>query len=128
MANSSQHCRPIVYCTYARASDGKEFRDSVNFSRKRYHKIGEMSAKPLSREERRNKRKRSIESALKKEEIEKAARMSAVDKLPEAGISNTVEKIEDKKCDVGTPENPPMSDDVTAEEVKIEKAETNVDS
>jgi hypothetical protein len=78
MANSSQDCRPIVYCTYARASDGKAFRDSVNFSRKRYHKIGDLSAKPMSREERRNKRKRSIESALEKEEIEKATQVSVV--------------------------------------------------
>ena len=59
--NSSRTCRPIVYCTYARAAQGKEFRDSVNFSRKRYHKIGELSSKPLSREERRNNRKRSLE-------------------------------------------------------------------
>ncbi len=76
LGNSSQSCRPIVYCTYARASDGKEFRDSVNFSRKRYHKIGELSQKPLSREERRNKRKRSIESAKEKEELEKIAKLS----------------------------------------------------
>ena len=62
MGNSSQSCRPIVYCTYARGdSDSKTFRDSVNFSRKRYHQIGELTEKPLSREERRNNRKRSIE-------------------------------------------------------------------
>ena len=79
LGNSSQNCRPIVYCTYARASDGKEFRDSVNFSRKRYHKIGELSAKPLSREERRKKRKRSIESVLEKEELEEAAKLSVMD-------------------------------------------------
>jgi hypothetical protein len=58
--NTSRSCRPIVYCTYARAAQGKEFRDSVNFSRKRYHKIGELSSKPLSREERQNKRKRHV--------------------------------------------------------------------
>ena len=52
-ANMSDACRPIVYCTYAAASNGKEFRDSVNFSRKRYHRLGEMIEKPLSREERR---------------------------------------------------------------------------
>ena len=66
MGNSSHLDRPVVYCTYARASDGKAFSDKYNFSRKRYHKIGELSAKPLSREERRNKRKRSIESLQEK--------------------------------------------------------------
>jgi len=78
LGNSSHYSRPVVYCTYARASDGKEFRDSVNFSRKRYHKIGELSAKPLSREERRNKRKRSIESLQEKKEIEKAKKLSTM--------------------------------------------------
>ena len=94
MANSSQHCRPIVYCTYARAADGKEFRDSVNFSRKRYHKIGDLSAKPLSREERRNKRKRSIESARQKEEIEKVAKVSATEKPSEGETHDIGNKTE----------------------------------
>lgn len=84
LGNSSQSCRPIVYCTYARASDGKEFRDSVNFSRKRYHKIGELSQKPLSREERRNKRKRSIESAKETKELEQAAKLSAMEAKAES--------------------------------------------
>jgi hypothetical protein len=68
LGNSSSACRPIVYCTYAAAKDGKEFRDSVNFSRKRYHRIGDLVEKGLSREERALKRKRALEEM----EIEKA--------------------------------------------------------
>lgn len=64
LGNSSEACRPIVYCTYAASADGKEFRDSVNFSRKRYHRIGELVEKGLTREERAEKRKRSIEDQL----------------------------------------------------------------
>ncbi|KAL3916858.1 MAG: hypothetical protein SGILL_004986, partial [Bacillariaceae sp.] len=75
LSNSSHSVRPIVYCTYARASDGKEFRDQVNFSRKRYHKIGNLSAKPLSREERRNKRKNVAESQ-EEAELRKAMELS----------------------------------------------------
>jgi Phytanoyl-CoA dioxygenase (PhyH) len=75
LANSSHSCRPIVYCTYARAADGKEFRDQVNFSRKRYHKIGDLAAKPLSREERRNKRKQSLVTK-EEEELRKALELS----------------------------------------------------
>jgi len=86
LGNSSHYCRPVVYCTYARAADGKEFRDSANFSRKRYHKIGEMSGKPLSREERRNKRKRSIRP-LEKKQVEKAKELSIL----EAGDSEKAE-------------------------------------
>jgi len=78
LGNSSHYCRPVVYCTYARAADGKEFRDSANFSRKRYHKIGEMSGKPLSREERRNKRKRYIQP-LEKNQVEIAKELSIVE-------------------------------------------------
>lgn len=60
LANASHNaCRPIVYCTYARAADGKEFRDTVNFSRKRYHKIGNLVEKAASREERARKREQS---------------------------------------------------------------------
>lgn len=64
LGNSSNDCRPIVYCTYAAAANGKEFRDSVNFSRKRYHKIGELVDKPLSREERTRKRKLAQEERI----------------------------------------------------------------
>jgi hypothetical protein len=69
LGNSSQATRPVVYCTYAAAANGKEFRDSVNFSRRRYHKIGELVDKPMSREERANeraakRRKHSEEAAL----------------------------------------------------------------
>lgn len=53
LANTSNVCRPIVYCTYAAIADGKAFRDSVNFSRKRYHRLGDIAEKPLSRDERR---------------------------------------------------------------------------
>lgn len=61
LANTSNSCRPIVYCTYAADANGKEFRDSVNFSRKRYHRIGDLVEKGLTREERAQKRKLAIE-------------------------------------------------------------------
>ena len=70
LANGSQTCRPIVYCTYAAAADGKEFRDSVNFSRKRYHRIGDLVEKGMTREERAMKRKRALEDLLEQEELE----------------------------------------------------------
>ena len=154
MANSSQDCRPIVYCTYARASDGKAFRDSVNFSRKRYHKIGDLSAKPMSREERRNKRKRSIESALEKEEIENSVLMgveypeaetvdvlksvSVTDEFPEVEtVVDTLKSSEvamdespeaegERDDDVKSPEKSPMTDDAAAEDqVKVEKKQSD---
>lgn len=50
LGNSSQHPRPIVYLTYTSAS--KEFRDSVNFSKQRYRKLGDLIDKPISRKER----------------------------------------------------------------------------
>ena len=61
LGNTSNTCRPIVYCTYAAAADGKEFRDLVNFSRKRYHRIGDLVEKGLSRSERAEKRKRIVD-------------------------------------------------------------------
>ena len=75
LGNSSHGIRPIVYCTYARAAQGKEFRDSVNFSRKRYHKLGHLVAKPLSRAERSKKRIKSIE-LREEEELRKAIEIS----------------------------------------------------
>jgi ectoine hydroxylase-related dioxygenase (phytanoyl-CoA dioxygenase family) len=57
MCNQSNECRPIVYCTYAPAAEGSEFRDSVNFSRKRYHRIGDLVSQGPTREERARKRK-----------------------------------------------------------------------
>jgi hypothetical protein len=137
MANSSQDCRPIVYCTYARASDGKAFSDSVNFSRKRYHKIGDLSAKPMSREERRNKRKRSIESALEKKEVEMATKVSVVtDESPKAEtvvdtlkseMANESAQAEGER-DVKKPEKKTMANDATSEELaKVEKKEAGVD-
>ena len=129
MANSSQHCRPIVYCTYARAADGKEFRDSVNFSRKRYHKIGDLSAKPLSREERRNKRKRSIESARQKEEIEKVAKVSATEKPSEGethDIGNKTESEAKGENPIGKlVEGLTIEGTVVGEAVNLEKSENN---
>lgn len=59
LGNSSTTCRPILYCTYAASADGKEFRDSVNFSRKRYHRIGDLVDKGLTRAERAEKRLRT---------------------------------------------------------------------
>ena len=50
MGNSSAESRPIVYLTYTSASS--EFKDKVNFSRKRYKKLGDFAEKPLSRRER----------------------------------------------------------------------------
>jgi hypothetical protein len=61
LGNSSDACRPILYCTYAAAADGKEFRDSVNFSRKRYHRIGDLVNKTPSRDERKRKRELMVE-------------------------------------------------------------------
>ena len=58
LRNSSQNVRPVVYLTYSSNASGKEFRDSVNFSRKRYRKLGDFVEKPLSREERSLKRRR----------------------------------------------------------------------
>ena len=94
LANSSSACRPIVYCTYAAAANGKEFRDSVNFSRKRYHKIGELVEKPLSREERAAKRRKRGSNAemeqiaqAEREELESetpAPFQPASESLPEA--------------------------------------------
>lgn len=57
LGNFSQNVRPVVYLTYSSVASGKEFRDSVNFSRRRYHKLGEFVEKPMSREERAKKRR-----------------------------------------------------------------------
>lgn len=57
LKNTSQSLRAVVYLTYSSVASGKEFRDSVNFSRKRYRKLGEFVERPLSREERANKRR-----------------------------------------------------------------------
>mmetsp|Transcript_41261 Transcript_41261/g.86610 ORF Transcript_41261/g.86610 Transcript_41261/m.86610 type:complete len:673 (-) Transcript_41261:145-2163(-) len=58
LRNCSQGVRPVVYLTYSSVASGKEFKDSVNFSRKRYRKLGDFAARPLSREERAQKRRR----------------------------------------------------------------------
>ncbi len=56
LGNNSRDPRPILYLTYTRGS--KEFRDAVNFSTKRYRKLGELIEKPMSRKERALKRTR----------------------------------------------------------------------
>lgn len=142
MANSSNACRPILYCTYARAADGKEFRDSVNFSKnaatgKRYHKIGDLSAKPLSREERRNKRKRSIESKEEEEmnmaleasfasttPPDAAARENA--SLPEEAISEAAADTLEHNCGkkASLPNN---STPVPVDNTKLEEFSTRAD-
>jgi hypothetical protein len=92
--NSSRSYRPVVYCTYARASQGKEFKDSVNFSRKRYHKIGDLSAKPMSREERRNKRKRGV---VEKEEEEVQLAMTESAEKTTSTTESKEESTDDSK-------------------------------
>ena len=57
LRNYSQGVRPVVYLTYSSVASGKEFRDSVNFSTKRYRKLGDFAEQPLSREERAQKRR-----------------------------------------------------------------------
>merc|ERR1739841_88741 len=57
LGNNSQSVRPVVYLTYSSSASGKEFKDSVNFSRKYFRKLGELAEMPLSREERSKKRR-----------------------------------------------------------------------
>jgi hypothetical protein len=57
LRNYSDAVRPVVYLTYSSVASGKEFRDSVNFSRKRFRKLGDFVETPLSRDERRKKRR-----------------------------------------------------------------------
>ncbi|GKY97990.1 hypothetical protein MPSEU_000757100 [Mayamaea pseudoterrestris] len=64
LGNTANTCRPIVYCTYACAADGKEFRDSVNFSRKRYRKLGDIVCNELTRDERAKKRRLQFDEIL----------------------------------------------------------------
>jgi len=62
MGNNTEEVRPIVYLTYS--ANGK-FTDEVNFSKRRYHKLGDMVAAPKSREE----RKKNREGDVVKEEM-----------------------------------------------------------
>lgn len=64
LSNNSGTCRPILYCTYSGENNGKEFRDSVNFSRKRYHRIGNLvnNSNIPSRQARAEKRQQTMES------------------------------------------------------------------
>jgi len=52
LANRSDEARPVVYLTYT----VRGFKDKLNFSRKRYHKLGSLVGLPVSREERAKKR------------------------------------------------------------------------
>lgn len=58
LKNFSQDSRPVVYLTYSAVKSGKEFRDEVNFSRKRYKKLGDFVEKRLPRDERLKKRRK----------------------------------------------------------------------
>jgi hypothetical protein len=120
LGNSSTKCRPIVYCTYARgAAGGKEFRDSANFSRKRYHKIGELTKKPLSREERRLHRKRSIENRQIEAEAKKVAKI-------EEQQNPTVQKENESetKADEIAAEKCPLEKKSETEPMKVAKPST----
>ena len=57
LGNNSQKVRPVVYLTYSSSASGKEFRDSVNFSRKYFRKLGELVDAPMSRGDRAKKRR-----------------------------------------------------------------------
>jgi len=65
MANTSGDPRPYVYLTYAAKSFN--WKDDVNFSRKRYRKIGELVDIPMTREERQQKRREQQYERLKEE-------------------------------------------------------------
>eukprot|EP00574_Skeletonema_japonicum_P003923 CAMPEP_0201723950 /NCGR_PEP_ID=MMETSP0593-20130828/7819_1 /ASSEMBLY_ACC=CAM_ASM_000672 /TAXON_ID=267983 /ORGANISM="Skeletonema japonicum, Strain CCMP2506" /LENGTH=811 /DNA_ID=CAMNT_0048215119 /DNA_START=26 /DNA_END=2461 /DNA_ORIENTATION=+ len=58
LRNVSEDARPVVYLTYSAVKSGKEFRDEVNFSRKRYKKLGDFVEKKLPRGERLKKRRK----------------------------------------------------------------------
>jgi hypothetical protein len=58
LKNFSEDSRPVVYLTYSAVKSGKEFRDEVNFSRKRYKKLGDFVEKRLPRGERLKKRRK----------------------------------------------------------------------
>jgi Phytanoyl-CoA dioxygenase (PhyH) len=82
LANGSKNCRPIVYCTYAPAHQHKEFRDSMNFSRKRYHKIGNLVDIAPNRYERAQKRQRTIEDQLFEQAIQASTTKMLMKKDP----------------------------------------------
>ena len=79
LANTSNEPRPIVYCTYAKAGDGKEFRDSVNFSRKRYRRLGEIVEKPMSREARNQERANKSAEAYEEWHLQRS--ISKIDEM-----------------------------------------------
>ena len=63
LKNFSEDTRPVVYLTYSAVKSGKEFRDEVNFSRKRYKKLGTFVEKRLPRDERLKKRRKVTPAA-----------------------------------------------------------------
>jgi len=68
LKNVSEVTRPVVYLTYSAVKSGKEFRDEVNFSRKRYKKLGDFVEKKLPRGERLKKRRKVNPAASSQEQ------------------------------------------------------------
>ena len=62
MGNNTDEVRPIVYLTY---SANGAFTDQVNFSKKRYHKLGDIIAAPKSREERKRLRDKQEQESMR---------------------------------------------------------------
>lgn len=67
LGNTSKDIRPILYLTYGH----RTFRDSVNFSRRRYHKIGDIIDLPPSRSERAKRKELERDQRSKKLEAKK---------------------------------------------------------
>lgn len=97
LCNQSNECRPIVYCTYAPAAGGSEFRDSVNFSRKRYHRIGDLVRQGPTREERARKRKLLAEEQVEQERIQDNTANSARETAQPESASNRVSSRSSKR-------------------------------
>jgi len=62
LGNMGSELRPILYLTYS--TENKCFVDSINFSKKRWRKIGDLVDRPLSREERSQRRLERMEKLL----------------------------------------------------------------
>jgi len=69
LGNSSNEIRPILYLTYAQ--NAKSFKDEANFSKKRYHKIGEIIDLPLSRSDRASERTKRRQEQINAWSVEK---------------------------------------------------------
>jgi Phytanoyl-CoA dioxygenase (PhyH) len=100
LGNTSDTCRPILYCTYAASADGKEFRDSVNFSRKRYHRIGDLVEKGLTRAERAAKRQLTMSEEASEQAVTEATSKPHSDHGPVSTIANAsaISDIEIVSC------------------------------